>query len=105
MANNTTRTNTGKNQMKEVGCLWKRVGKTSQEKYLKGTLNLKLLGFDRDVPVIVFSNKSKLKDTHPDLRIYLSEEKATGPARTSAPAAAATAPAPAPAAAEAPELI
>jgi hypothetical protein len=77
--------------------MWKKEKKGSTEKYLTGTLNLKNVpGFpDMDVPIVVFSNKRKLKDTHPDLRIYLSEKRDSGtaPAPVSAPAKK-TAPAP-----------
>ena len=63
----------------ELGVLWSRVSKgADKQKFLTGTLNLKELGFDRDVPVVVFKNKQKVKDTHPDLRIYLSEDKSSG---------------------------
>jgi hypothetical protein len=60
-------------QKVEVGALWKKQGKT--QKFLSGTINLKALGYDKDVPVVVFSNKYKQKDSHPDLRIYLSKPK------------------------------
>jgi hypothetical protein len=83
---------------KELGCMWRREKQNSKEKYLTGVLNLKHLpGFpDQDVPIVVFTNKRKLKDTHPDLRVYLSEKRqGTGngngngkaPARAAAPAA------------------
>jgi hypothetical protein len=86
---------------KELGCMWRREKKGSQEKYLTGILNFKNVpGFpDIDVPIVVFTNKRKSKDTHPDLRIYLSEKKGASsnaapakPARTAAPVAAQTAP-------------
>lgn len=77
---------------REIGALWRRVkNNDSKEKYLVGTLNLKNIGFDKDVPVIIYTNKQKNKDAHPDLRVYLSEPKA-------APAASAHTPAPTPAA-------
>jgi hypothetical protein len=76
---------------KELGCMWKKEKKGTSEKYLTGVLNLKNIpGFpDQDVAFVVFSNKRKLKETHPDLRIYVSEKRTggTAPATTSAPAA------------------
>ena len=71
---------------KELGCLWRRETQATKEKYLTGVINLKSLGFDQDVQLICFTNKHKTKDTHPDIRIYLSEKK-TGAAKGSAPAA------------------
>lgn len=73
---------------RELGCLWRREKPSTKEKYLTGVINLKPLGFDKDVQVIVFTNKNKQKDTHPDLRVYISEKKpaAKAPAAT-APAA------------------
>ena len=98
MATTTARNQTGENpwDKKELGVLWKKESKTKGEKYLTGTVNLKSLGFDQDVPVIIFSNKNKKKDTHPDLRIYLSERRdaSAAPARPS-PAVRPAVPAPA----------
>lgn len=101
MATNNT---TGKNDWdkKELGAFWKKKSQTTGESYLTGTLNLKNLGDefpDKDVPVIVFSNKSKKKDTHPDLRVYLSEKR-DAPAKVAAKVAA-----PVPASADPNELI
>jgi len=81
MATDTTAANTGTGKSnwdkKELGCLWRREAKGSKEKYLTGVINLKVLGFDKDVQVIGFSNKRKTKDTHPDIRIYISEKKSS----------------------------
>lgn len=76
MSTNTT-TNNQQDlwKQKELGVFWKRTKQNSKETYLTGTINLKALGFDKDVAVVVFSNKSKQKDTHPDLRMYISEKK------------------------------
>lgn len=65
-------TNTSNDNV-EIGALWKKQGKS--QKFLSGTINLKAIGYDKDVPVIVFTNKFKQKDSHPDLRIYLSKPK------------------------------
>ena len=88
MANTTTKN--GDWDKKELGVLWKKESQTSKEKYLTGVINLKNLGFDKDVSVIIFSNKHKNKDTHPDLRIYLSEKRTK--TATAAPKPAVTAP-------------
>lgn len=78
-------TNTNNNDNVEIGALWKKQGKS--QKFLSGTINLKSIGYDKDVPVIVFTNKFKQKDSHPDLRIYLSKPKTTSiPDASSTPA-------------------
>ena len=46
---------TNSEQKVEIGALWKKTGKS--QKFLSGTINLKALGYDKDVPVVVFSNK------------------------------------------------
>lgn len=88
---------------KELGCMWQRVKKDSTDKYLTGVLNLKNIpGFpDQDVPIVVFKNKNKQQDKHPDLRVYLSEKRqsdgqaqATAPSRAPARAPAPVAPPP-----------
>jgi hypothetical protein len=86
---------------KKLGAMWKRVPKSGGAPYLTGTINLKNLpGFpDKDVQFVAFSNKSKTKDTHPDLQIYISEPKGGGAgapaAKPVAKAAAKSAPIPA----------
>lgn len=83
---------------KEMGVLWRREKQSNKEKYLTGPINLKnvvtFLGIKTldellrtDLNVVVFSNKGKSKETHPDLRIYYSEPRqktgaTTAPART-----------------------
>jgi hypothetical protein len=93
----TTATN-GKNNWedKELGCLWRREKQSTKEKYLTGVINLKALGFDKDVQVVCFSNKHKTKDTHPDIRIYISEKKPAAKTATASAPAKAAAPSPAP---------
>ena len=83
----TTATKNGKTNWdeKELGCLWRRETQSTKEKYLTGVINLKSLGFDQDVQLICFTNKHKTKDTHPDIRIYISDKKPA--AKGSAPVA------------------
>lgn len=100
----TTTANADNWKNKELGALWKREKQSSKEKYLTGTLNLKVLGFDKDIPLVIFSNKRKTTDAHPDLRIYLSEKQA-GTRSTAKPATAPVAAEPAAAPASNNELI
>lgn len=79
---NTNTNNSGKNDWskRDIGALWKRESAT--QKYLSGYVKVDELGIERELKVIVFSNKNK-KDNQkaPDYRIYLSlpkEEKTTG---------------------------
>lgn len=89
--------NATKSDQIEIGALWKKEGKN--QKFLAGNINIKNLTDDqvkqliatKELPVVIFYNKFKQKDTHPDLRVYLSKPKASAPA----PAAAKTAAAPA----------
>lgn len=90
-----------KTDQTEIGALWKKEGKS--QKFLAGSLTLKNLTDEqiqnfvktKELPVVIFTNKFKQKDTHPDLRVYLSKPKdGPAPARQSAPRQAA-APAPA----------
>lgn len=97
---NTTTTKANDWKDKELGCLWRREKQTTKERYLTGVINLKRLGFDKDVQIIVFSNKGKTKDAHPDLRVYLSEKKPAA-----APAAKPSVAPEAPVAPDASELI
>jgi len=54
---------------REIGALWKRESAT--QKYLTG--KLKVDGVEKNV--VIFSNKHKQKDTHPDFRVYLSRDR------------------------------
>jgi hypothetical protein len=88
---------------KELGVMWKKEKLTTKEKYLTGAFKLGkvfgLLGVKTleellalDINFVVFSNKNKSKDTHPDLRIYWSEPRVKGASPTvptARPAAAA----------------
>jgi uncharacterized protein (DUF736 family) len=61
----------------ELGALWKR--KSPTQTYLSGYIKVDEFGTQKEVKVVVFSNKSK-KDNEkaPDFRVYLSEPKKTG---------------------------
>ena len=54
---------------REIGALWKR--ESPNQKYLTG--KLKVDGVEKNV--VIFSNKNKQKDTHPDIRVYLSRDR------------------------------
>jgi len=76
---------TKKSDQIEIGALWKKDGR--EQKFLAGNIDLKPLGIDKVIPVVIFTNKFKQKDTHPDLRVYLSKPKNdTAPAAAPAPA-------------------
>ena len=85
---------TAKSEQTEIGALWKKEGKS--QKFLAGNLDFseypealwKELVRTKKLPVVIFTNKFKQKDTHPDLRIYLSKPKEQAPAPAAAPAAA-----------------
>ena len=88
--------NKPKSDQIEIGALWKKEGQS--QKFLAGNLDFKNLNETqwnefvktKQIATVIFSNKFKQKDTHPDLRVYLSK-----------PRVAAGAPAPAPVAAQA----
>ena len=87
--NTNTKTDWKKN---ELGVLWKRESKGG-EKYLTGTLKFAdAVKPGQEVQVIIFSNKNKKMDNHPDLRVYVSEK--TGAATNTAPKTAVKASAP-----------
>jgi uncharacterized protein (DUF736 family) len=58
----------------EIGALWKKEGKA--QKFLSGTIKRSAIpqGND-DIQIVIFSNKFKKADNHPDLRMYLSKPK------------------------------
>lgn len=56
---------------RDIGALWKREGKN--QKYLSGYVKVDELGIEREVKIVVFSNKHKNNnDKAPDYRIYVS---------------------------------
>jgi uncharacterized protein (DUF736 family) len=60
---------------REIGALWKREGKS--QNYLSGHVKFSdEFGAERKLDVMIFANKSKKKDTHPDFRIYFNDRPA-----------------------------
>jgi len=58
----------------ELGALWKR--KSPTQTYLSGYIKVDEFGTQKEVKVVVFSNKNKKdNDKAPDFRVYLSEPK------------------------------
>jgi hypothetical protein len=72
MQNNNNNTNSNNEWSKrDMGALWKREGKS--QKYLSGYVKFDEFGVEREVKIVVFSNKSKKDNAKaPDYRIYLS---------------------------------
>jgi uncharacterized protein (DUF736 family) len=69
--------NTQKNewQEREIGALWKR--KSATQSYLAGHIDVSKFDAILDsskMNVVIFYNRSKQKDSHPDYRLYLSKE-------------------------------
>jgi uncharacterized protein (DUF736 family) len=56
---------------REVGALWKK--QSSTQKYLSGHIRMDDgMGGEETLQVVIFNNKHKNKDNHPDFRIYKS---------------------------------
>ncbi len=57
---------------RECGALWLR--QSSNQKYFSGHVTIQdEMGMDKKVNLVIFTNKHKKKDTHPDFRVYKSE--------------------------------
>jgi uncharacterized protein (DUF736 family) len=57
---------------REIGALWIR--ESPNQKYFSGHFTTQdELGVEQKVKVVIFTNKHKKKDNHPDFRIYKSE--------------------------------
>jgi uncharacterized protein (DUF736 family) len=54
---------------REIGALWKH--QTVKQSFYSGRIELN----DQEWDIVCFTNKNKQKDSHPDIRIYLSEPK------------------------------
>jgi uncharacterized protein (DUF736 family) len=56
---------------REVGALWKK--QSSTQKFLSGHIKIDDgMGGEETLQVVIFNNKHKQKDNHPDFRIYKS---------------------------------
>lgn len=76
--NNNEKTDWAK---RDVGALWKREGQS--QKYLSGYVKVDELGIERELKIVVFSNKNKNNnDKAPDYRIYLSKPLEKTPEKT-----------------------
>jgi len=59
-------------QERELGALWKKESTT--QKYLSGHVKIDDgMGGEDTLQLIIFANKHKQKDNHPDFRIYKSQ--------------------------------
>ena len=72
--NTTNSTNTTNNDWaeREIGALWKKSG--ANQKYLSGKLKLPknaLMTDEGELGVVIFTNRHKTLEKHPDFRVYL----------------------------------
>ena len=66
---------------REIGALWKREGKNSNQKYLSGKMKIK----GEVVEVVIFTNKYKEEGTQqPDFRVYLDRKREEQPVASTA---------------------
>tara|TARA_X000001036_G_scaffold437672_1_gene483560 strand:- start:5297 stop:5611 length:315 start_codon:yes stop_codon:yes gene_type:complete len=63
--NNTSQSDWKK---REIGALWRRDGKN--QKFLSGKIKIGEFEDEKTISIVVFSNRFKEKDIHPDFRIY-----------------------------------
>ena len=69
-----TETNNNDWQERECGALWKQKGRN--QNFLSGHVELDNgFGEKQKVKLVVFSNKHKSADNHPDFRVYLSKDR------------------------------
>ena len=62
---------------RECGALWLR--QSSNQKYFSGHVTLQdEMGVETKQNLVIFSNKHKKKENHPDFRVYKSEPKQQG---------------------------
>ena len=59
-------------QKREVGALWLK--ESSTQKYYSGHVKVDDNGEEKLLKVVVFKNKFKDKDNHPDFRIYSGDD-------------------------------
>jgi len=53
---------------REIGALWRRDGKN--QKFLSGKITIGEFGEEKEIQIVVFSNRFKEKDNQPDFRVY-----------------------------------
>ena len=76
MSTETEKTNESTNEWKqrEMGALWRREGKS--QNYLSGYVKIGEFGTEKEVKVIVFTNKGKAKNPKaPDFVVYESQDR------------------------------
>lgn len=59
-------------QKREVGALWKK--ESPSQKYFSGHVKIDDYGEEKLLKVVIFSNRHKSKDSHPDFRIYTVDD-------------------------------
>lgn len=70
--NNNNNQNKSEWTKRDVGALWKREGQN--QKYLSGYVKVDELGVERELKIVIFSNKNKNNNEKaPDYRIYVSK--------------------------------
>lgn len=80
--------NQQQNNYKKLGVIWKKTSQAGRQFY-SGVLNLKEIGYDKDVPIVLFENINKRPDRQdPDWQIFLSmPREGQGQAQSAAPRA------------------
>lgn len=74
MSNENTNANNNDWAAREIGAMWKRDGQN--QKYLSGKLKLPQNMGGHEVGVVMFTNRNKKQDNHPDFRLYLDSKYA-----------------------------
>jgi hypothetical protein len=70
---------------REMGALWRREGKS--QNYLSGYVKIGEFGTEKEVRVVVFTNKGKLKNPKaPDFVVYESQDLQAATTQETAPA-------------------
>ena len=79
---------------RELGALWKRQGRN--QNYLTGKIKIGEFGVEKEVKVVIFTNKNREKNERaPDFIVYESEPAESQDTATTPTATSAAAPAPA----------
>jgi uncharacterized protein (DUF736 family) len=63
-------TNTNENQNTNIGALWARESRNTNQKYLAGHVKMEVEGEEKTVKLVVFKNNRKEKENQPDYQIY-----------------------------------